>query len=142
MCPPHSPLSAQRIDDDASVHDRLLWAIHLSGMDDLLLFLSSSSAEQQWSLHVLEIVSLMFRDQVRPYAGLVPATCFCCEAQGALVAMALPEEGRGCVPQLRLPSKAHQQFSVFVFSLPSRSELSLKDDCPGDPSLFVPNPEP
>nr|XP_015861383.1 protein timeless homolog [Peromyscus maniculatus bairdii]XP_042119249.1 protein timeless homolog [Peromyscus maniculatus bairdii] len=53
----------KRIDDDASIHDRLLWAIHLSGMDDLLLFLSSSSAEQQWSLHVLEIVSLMFRDQ-------------------------------------------------------------------------------
>jgi timeless len=36
-------------------------------MDDLLLFLSSSSAEQQWSLHVLEIISLMFRDQVGPY---------------------------------------------------------------------------
>ncbi|XP_069899385.1 protein timeless homolog [Dipodomys merriami] len=53
----------KRIDDDASVHDQLLWAIHLSGLDDLLLFLASSSAEQQWSLHVLEIVSLMFRDQ-------------------------------------------------------------------------------
>uniref|UniRef100_A0A8C0XAH1 Protein timeless n=1 Tax=Castor canadensis TaxID=51338 RepID=A0A8C0XAH1_CASCN len=48
----------KRIDDDASVHDQLLWAIHLSGLDDLLLFLASSSAEQQWSLHVLEIVSL------------------------------------------------------------------------------------
>ncbi|XP_027782427.2 protein timeless homolog isoform X1 [Marmota flaviventris] len=53
----------KRIDDDASVHDQLLWAIHLSGLDDLLLFLASSPAEQQWSLHVLEIVSLMFRDQ-------------------------------------------------------------------------------
>ncbi|XP_066225884.1 protein timeless homolog isoform X2 [Saccopteryx leptura] len=53
----------KRIDDDASVHDRLLWAVHLSGLDDLLLFLASSSAEQQWSLHVLEIISLMFRDQ-------------------------------------------------------------------------------
>lgn len=53
----------KRIDDDASVHDQLLWAIHLSGLDDLLLFLASSSAEQQWSLHVLEIISLMFRDQ-------------------------------------------------------------------------------
>ncbi|XP_052020882.1 protein timeless homolog isoform X2 [Apodemus sylvaticus] len=60
---PANPEQEKRIDDDASVHDRLLWAIHLSGMDDLLLFLSSSSAEQQWSLHVLEIVSLMFRDQ-------------------------------------------------------------------------------
>ncbi|XP_040493066.1 protein timeless homolog isoform X1 [Ursus maritimus] len=53
----------KRIDDDASVHDQLLWAVHLSGLDDLLLFLASSPAEQQWSLHVLEIVSLMFRDQ-------------------------------------------------------------------------------
>ncbi|KAM4882847.1 protein timeless homolog isoform 1-T2 [Thomomys bottae] len=53
----------KRIDDDASVHDRLLWAVHLSGLDDLILFLASSSAEQQWSLHVLEIISLMFRDQ-------------------------------------------------------------------------------
>lgn len=62
-----SPLTAQRIDDDASVHDQLLWAIHLSGLDDLLLFLASSPTEQQWSLHVLEIISLMFRDQVRPW---------------------------------------------------------------------------
>lgn len=78
QCVVSSSLPAQRIDDDASVHDRLLWAIHLSGMDDLLLFLSSSSAEQQWSLHVLEIVSLMFRDQVRSYVSLlVPAMCFC-----------------------------------------------------------------
>ncbi|XP_055252111.1 protein timeless homolog isoform X2 [Moschus berezovskii] len=53
----------KRIDDDASVHDRLLWAVHLSGLDDLLLFLASSPAEQQWGLHVLEIISLMFRDQ-------------------------------------------------------------------------------
>uniref|UniRef100_A0A7N5JT31 Timeless circadian regulator n=1 Tax=Ailuropoda melanoleuca TaxID=9646 RepID=A0A7N5JT31_AILME len=45
----------------------LLWAVHLSGLDDLLLFLASSPAEQQWSLHVLEIVSLMFRDQVRTW---------------------------------------------------------------------------
>ncbi|XP_034499552.1 LOW QUALITY PROTEIN: protein timeless homolog [Ailuropoda melanoleuca] len=57
----------KRIDDDASVHDQLLWAVHLSGLDDLLLFLASSPAEQQWSLHVLEIVSLMFRDQVRTW---------------------------------------------------------------------------
>ncbi|KAL2776225.1 protein timeless-like protein isoform 2, partial [Daubentonia madagascariensis] len=56
-------LDQEKIDDDASVHDQLLWAIHLSGLDDLLLFLASSPAEQQWSLHVLEIVSLMFRDQ-------------------------------------------------------------------------------
>ncbi|XP_006859499.1 PREDICTED: protein timeless homolog [Chrysochloris asiatica] len=60
---PADPDQDKSIDDDASVHDQLLWAIHLSGLDDLLLFLASSPAEQQWSLHVLEIISLMFRDQ-------------------------------------------------------------------------------
>lgn len=56
----------QNVDDDASVHDKLLWAIHMSGMDDLLKFLASAQSEQQWSMHVLEIISLMFRDQVCP----------------------------------------------------------------------------
>nr|XP_056709954.1 protein timeless homolog [Euleptes europaea] len=53
----------KNIDDDANIHDRVLWAIHISGMDDLLKFLASSQSDQQWSLHVLEIISLMFRDQ-------------------------------------------------------------------------------
>ncbi|XP_012588100.1 PREDICTED: protein timeless homolog isoform X2 [Condylura cristata] len=60
---PADPDQERRVDDAASVHDQLLWATHLSGLDDLLLFLASSPAEQQWSLHVLEIVSLLFRDQ-------------------------------------------------------------------------------
>jgi timeless len=54
------------VDDDASVHDKLLWAIHMSGLDDLIKFLASAQSEQQWSMHVLEVISLMFRDQVRP----------------------------------------------------------------------------
>lgn len=53
------------MDDDASIHDRLLWAIHMSGFDDLVQFLASAQSEQQWSLHILEIITLMFRDQVR-----------------------------------------------------------------------------
>lgn len=52
------------MDGDATVHDRVLWALHISGMDDLLKFLASAQMEQQWALHVLEIISLMFRDQV------------------------------------------------------------------------------
>ncbi|EMP31035.1 Protein timeless like protein [Chelonia mydas] len=60
---PADPEEEKSVDDDASAHDRVLWAMHVSGMDDLLKFLASSSAEQQWGLHVLEIVSLMFRDQ-------------------------------------------------------------------------------
>ncbi|KPP74065.1 protein timeless-like, partial [Scleropages formosus] len=61
---PADPYEEKNVDDDASVHDRLLWAIHMSGMDDLLKFLASAPSEQQWSMHVLEIISLMFREQM------------------------------------------------------------------------------
>uniref|UniRef100_A0A3Q3VI65 Timeless circadian clock n=1 Tax=Mola mola TaxID=94237 RepID=A0A3Q3VI65_MOLML len=60
---PTDPCEEQKVDDDASIHDRLLWAIHISGFDDLVKFLASAQSEQQWSMHVLEIISLMFRDQ-------------------------------------------------------------------------------
>ncbi|KAM3877879.1 protein timeless homolog [Diretmus argenteus] len=60
---PADPYGEKNVDDDASIHDKLLWAIHMSGLDDLIKFLASSQSEQQWSMHVLEIISLMFRDQ-------------------------------------------------------------------------------
>ncbi|XP_066471132.1 protein timeless homolog [Tiliqua scincoides] len=60
---PADPDEEKNVDDDANIHDRVLWAMHISGMDDLLKFLASSQSEQQWSLHVLEVISLMFRDQ-------------------------------------------------------------------------------
>ncbi len=37
--------------------------LHKSGMEDLLLFVASSEQESQFCLHVLEIISLMFREQ-------------------------------------------------------------------------------
>ncbi|XP_051532398.1 protein timeless homolog [Myxocyprinus asiaticus] len=60
---PADPYEEKHVDDDASVHDKLLWAIHMSGLDDLLKFLACAQSEQQWSFHILEIISLMFRDQ-------------------------------------------------------------------------------
>ena len=54
----------QRTDDDASVHDQVLWALNLSGMDKLILYIASSEAEQQWCMHAAEIITLMFREQV------------------------------------------------------------------------------
>lgn len=62
------------MDDDASVHDRLLWAVHISGFDDLVTFLASTQSEKQWSLHVLEIITLMFRDQVSQKNPVKPHT--------------------------------------------------------------------
>lgn len=47
----------------------------MSGFDDLVKFLASAQSEQQWSLHVLEIITLMFRDQVRLILSEVCASC-------------------------------------------------------------------
>nr|XP_015815187.2 protein timeless homolog [Nothobranchius furzeri]XP_015815188.2 protein timeless homolog [Nothobranchius furzeri] len=60
---PADPCEEKKVDDDASVHDRVLWALHMSGFDDLVKFIACAQSEQQWSMHVLEIISLMFRDQ-------------------------------------------------------------------------------
>ena len=53
----------KRTDDEASLHDQILWVLHKSGIEDLLLFIASSDEETQYCLHVLEIISLMFREQ-------------------------------------------------------------------------------
>ncbi|XP_064643894.1 protein timeless homolog [Lineus longissimus] len=60
---PPDPDAEKRTDDDASVHDQVLWALHTSGMEDLLLYIGSSDDERQFAMHVVEVISLMFREQ-------------------------------------------------------------------------------
>ena len=42
---------------------QVLWSLHLAGVPDLLLYLSTCQNEQELSLHSLEIISLMLRQQ-------------------------------------------------------------------------------
>ncbi|XP_072020658.1 protein timeless homolog [Amphiura filiformis] len=60
---PADPTQEKRTDDDASVHDQVLWALNVSGMDKLILYVASSEEEQQWCMHAIEITSLMLREQ-------------------------------------------------------------------------------
>ena len=60
---PRDSGSERRTDDDVSLHDQVLWVLHKSGMEDLLLYMASSDDETLYCLHVLEIVSLMFKEQ-------------------------------------------------------------------------------
>ncbi|VDN11385.1 unnamed protein product [Dibothriocephalus latus] len=56
--------SEYRTDEDVSVHDQLLWAMHLSGWDELLLFMANAEDEREnFAFHTLEIISLMLREQ-------------------------------------------------------------------------------
>ena len=61
---PRDAKKESRTDNDVSLHDQILWVLHKSGMEDLLLYVASTENEMQYSLHVLEIISLMFREQV------------------------------------------------------------------------------
>ncbi len=62
---PKDSLSQSRTDNDVNVHDQVLWMLHKSGMEDLLLYVASTEAEGQFCLHVLEIISLMLKEQVQ-----------------------------------------------------------------------------
>ncbi|XP_012535516.2 protein timeless homolog isoform X2 [Monomorium pharaonis] len=53
----------KRADDDATVHDEVLFAFHASGIVDILLFIVSNNKEQQYHMQILEIISLMLREQ-------------------------------------------------------------------------------
>ncbi|KAK4474521.1 hypothetical protein MN116_001668 [Schistosoma mekongi] len=63
LCNVVGSLLDRRTDEDVSVHDQVLWAMHLSGWDELLLFLANSEEEQMFAFHTLEIISLMLREQ-------------------------------------------------------------------------------
>lgn len=60
---PTNPQNEKRVDNDISVHDKVLWALRESGMFDLIIFILSSEYEHQYQLHALEIVHLIFREQ-------------------------------------------------------------------------------
>ncbi|KAK7576619.1 hypothetical protein V9T40_012905 [Parthenolecanium corni] len=52
-----------RPDNDADSHDQVLWALQEGGILDIILYIASSDDERQYFFHILEIVSLMLRDQ-------------------------------------------------------------------------------
>lgn len=68
---PANPDAERRSDNDASVHDQVLWSLHKSGILDLVLFILASEGESQFQLHCLEILYLMYREQTA--AGLADA---------------------------------------------------------------------
>lgn len=60
---PANPEAECRADNDASLHDQVIWALHQSGILDLVLYVVSSPDENQFHLHGLEILCLLFREQ-------------------------------------------------------------------------------
>ncbi|XP_065170446.1 protein timeless homolog isoform X2 [Atheta coriaria] len=59
---PADPDAEKRPDNDASVHDQVLWALHQSGMLDIILYVSSAN-EKAYYMHIIEIMCYMLREQ-------------------------------------------------------------------------------
>lgn len=61
---PSNPEVEKRADNDASVHDQVLWSLQQAGILDLILYVIGSEYESQYHLHAMEIICLMYREQV------------------------------------------------------------------------------
>lgn len=61
---PSNPDAERRADNDASLHDQVLWSLQQAGILDLVLYIIGSEYEKQYHLHAMEIICLMFREQV------------------------------------------------------------------------------
>lgn len=60
---PVNPITENRADNDASLHDQVLWALQQAGALDLVLYILGSEDENQYHLHALEIIFLIYREQ-------------------------------------------------------------------------------
>ncbi|KAJ0178758.1 hypothetical protein K1T71_005533 [Dendrolimus kikuchii] len=52
----------RRPENDASIHDQVLWALNQSGILDIILYMSSEN-EKQYFMHILEIITHLLREQ-------------------------------------------------------------------------------
>lgn len=43
----------------------MLWGLHQSGLLDIVLYITNTQQENQYHLHAIEIISLMYREQVK-----------------------------------------------------------------------------
>jgi len=62
----HTPASTEdlrRTNQELSSQDSLIWQLHTSGFDDLLLYMVGCNDEQQWTLHLIEIICLILKEQ-------------------------------------------------------------------------------
>ncbi|XP_067687307.1 protein timeless homolog [Haliotis asinina] len=100
---PPNPDLEQRTDDDASLHDQVLWVIHVSGLEDMILYIASSENERQLCMHLLEIVSLMFREQT-------PDTLACAGMQRS---MSEKEKDQRELELIREKEKAQKKANMF-----------------------------
>ncbi|XP_078488452.1 protein timeless homolog [Ciona intestinalis] len=52
-----------------SSHDKIIREMHIAEIDSLILYVSGSPTEQEWCLHIIEIICLLLKEQVAETLG-------------------------------------------------------------------------
>uniref|UniRef100_H2Y692 Timeless N-terminal domain-containing protein n=1 Tax=Ciona savignyi TaxID=51511 RepID=H2Y692_CIOSA len=52
-----------------SSHDKIIRELHVAGIDSLIIFIAGSSTEQEYSLHIIEIICLLLKEQTAEALG-------------------------------------------------------------------------
>nr|XP_047136191.1 protein timeless homolog isoform X1 [Hydra vulgaris] len=116
---PSNPNEEKRTEDDVSVHDQVLWNFHVNGIDDIIIYIASSPDQVRWSMHALEIVNLMLREQNPEKLALASKTNNKTEDARAFLVAKEKEEALKKVSSKKIANTRHSRFggSFWVMNL-------------------------
>jgi len=125
----HTPATSEdfrKTNQEMSSQDSLIWKIHSSDLDDLILYMVGSNDEQQWMLHLIEIICLILKEQnAVQLAEVDGSTSKAREREGdQLLAMRKTEDTRRKIARAKLTSRHSRFGGTYV----ARGTKALSDD--------------
>jgi len=126
----HTPATTEdhhKTAQELSSQDNLIWQMHNAGFDHLLLYMVGSNEEQQWTLHLMEIICLLLKEQNA--AKLIEVDAEASKAArekegNELEAMRKTEEARRKIVRAKLTARHSRFGGTFV----SRGTKALCED--------------
>ncbi|XP_055604879.1 protein timeless homolog [Uranotaenia lowii] len=107
---PSSMESEKRFDNDASLHDQVLWALHQTGVLDLILYILGSEHEHQYHLHALEITCLVYREQSATKLADASLQRSAAEKHRDELELLAARKQEKSKQQVRIPAARHSRF--------------------------------
>uniref|UniRef100_A0A8D8HE95 Protein timeless homolog n=1 Tax=Culex pipiens TaxID=7175 RepID=A0A8D8HE95_CULPI len=116
-----------RYEKAASVHDQVLWALHQTGILNLVLYILGSEHEHQYHLHSMEITCLIFREQTAISLADAQLTRTAAEKNSDELELIMSRKREKSHQQVRIPVARHSRFggTYVVENMKSISDNNL-----------------
>lgn len=116
-----------RYEKAASVHDQVLWALHQTGILNLVLYILGSEHEHQYHLHSMEITCLIFREQTAISLADAQLTRTAAEKNRDELELIMSRKREKAHQQVRIPVARHSRFggTYVVENMKSISDNNL-----------------